>query len=461
MAHSNKCPRLRKIIRTMQATALPFSNLLPEDQVAQVLAQESTTCRNRVFPPVVTLWTFLSQVLSPDPSCRAAVARLLAWRAANGLKACSPNTTSYCQARKRLSTRALQTLTRRTGQQMQAQVEPDWLWKGRPVKIVDGTTATMADTPANQRAFPRRKHQKNGVAFPILRMVVLFSLACGAALDLAFGPTRGKRTGETTLFREHLLERLEPGDILLGDRLFDSYRDVVALWQRGVDVVFRMNASRRCNFRRGRRLGPNDHLVTWRRPKFDHNRMDRASYDALPEEMLMRELRFEVRQKGFRTQQVTVVTTLVDATLYPAAEVADLYRQRWHAELDLNALKTTLNMEHLRCKSPALVEKEIWTHFLGYNLVRQTMTAAARAVETPPRQLSFKGALQTITAFAIHQAQSPQDTLGLWPAMLRAIAQHAVGDRPDRYEPRKLKNRQAKYSYMTQPRDLERERLCA
>jgi Transposase DDE domain len=462
MADSSKCSRLQKSIRTLQRTVgLPFSNLLPADQVAQVLAEVGVIFRDRVFNPVVSLWTFLSQVLSPDQACRAAVARLLAWRAAKGLKPCSADTASYCQARKRLSTAALQTLTRRAGQQMQAEVNPSWLWKGRSVKIVDGTTTTMPDTPANQRAFPRRKHQKHGVGFPILRLVVLFSLACGAALDLAFGPTKGKRTGETTLFRTRLLAGLEPGDVLLGDRLFDSYRDVASLRQRRVDVVLRMHATRRCDFRRGRRLGPNDHLVTWRRPAFDRQRLDRATYEALPEEMLMRELRFRVCKKGFRTDQVVVVTTLLQAALYSAAEIADLYRQRWHAELDLNALKTTLNMEHLRCKTPAMVEKEIWAHFLAYNLLRQTMAAAASTVGVMPRQLSFKGALQTITAFTIYQAHQPHDGLRLWQELLRAIACHVVGDRPDRYEPRKLKHRPGKYSYMTKPRDTERQKLCA
>jgi hypothetical protein len=462
VSHSNFPRRLEQSsLQMQQRSGLPFSSLLSTEKVASVLAPLQARFRERVFSPIVTLWTFLSQCLSQDHSCREAVVRVVAWKTANGEEPCSADTSGYCQARKRLPGDVLRTLVRNTGQEMQAQAESSWLWKGRSVKIIDGTTVTMPDTKANQQAYPRRRHQANGVGFPIVRLVVLFSLACGAALNLAFGATLGKLTGETTLFRKYLLEKLSHGDILLGDRLFDSFRDIAALLSRGVDVVLRMNASRHCDFRRGHRHGAKDHVVVWKKPHFDPSRFTRADYDELPDELTMRELRFHVPQRGFRSKEIVVVATLLDAQTHTAEEIAELYRQRWHAEIDLNALKTTLNMEHLRCRTPAMIEKEIWAHFLAYNLLRQTMTQAARKENTLPRELSFKGALQTVTAFAPYLAQATLGQDRLLEKLLQAIATHRVADRPDRYEPRKLKKRPGQYTYMTQSRSREREKLCA
>jgi hypothetical protein len=439
---------------------LPFSNLLTAEKVAPILAQVEIEFRDRVFTPIVTLWTFLSQSLSPDHSCKDAVARVVAWKSANGEEPCSSNTGGYCQARKRLPAKVVQTLVRQTGQEMETAADPTLFWNGRPVKVVDGSTLTMDDTKANQAAYPQSKNQKPGVGLPMLRLVVLFSLATGAALDLVFGSTRGKRTGETTLFRTQLLDKLQRGDIALGDSLFDSFRDTATLLARGVDSVLRKNGSRKCDFRRGRHLGSYDHIVVWHKPRFDANRFDRAEYDALPDELTMREIRFRIDKRGFRSQVITVVTTLLDAEIYSVSELAALYRRRWDAELNLNALKTTLKMAHLRCQTPAMIEKEIWVHFLAYNLLRQTMTQVAHAANIRPNEISFKGALQTVTAFAPYFADATQNHERLLKDMFDAIATHRVADRPDRHEPRKLKKRLGKYTYMTQPRSLERERLC-
>jgi hypothetical protein len=442
-----------------KAEGLPFADLLPPELVDEEVAREDRAFRDRVFSPVMTLWTFLWQVLSPDHSCTDAVARVLAWRVARGEKPCSADSSSYCQARLRLPLGVIQRLVRWTGRRTEQRAKPEWLWKRRhPVKIADGTTMTMADTEQNQAAFPQREHQVNGVGFPIARMVAIFSLACGTALELVLGPTLGKKTGEETLFRS-MLDVFEPGDVLLGDRLFDSYRNIAELQTRGVHVVFRQNASRKTDFRRGRWLGTLDHVVAWRKPRFNAQRFDRETYDALPDQMEMRELHYRVEQPGFRTKEVTLVTTLLDPEEYTAEELADLYRQRWHCELDLNALKTTLQMEHLRCKTPEMVEKEVWTHFLAYNLMRQIMAEAACEHDELPRQLSFKGAVQTFNAFVPFLILLPDLQDRLWTALLQAIARHRVGDRPDRVEPRKLKRRPGKYPYMTRPRKQERERL--
>ena len=461
MAHRNKSSRLEKVrCQLHQAEGLPCSELLSAEMLTPLLRQLGVEFRDRIFTPIVTLWTFLSQVLSPDHSCRDAVARVLAWRTAHGRKPCSPDSSSYCEARGRLPLELVRTLLRQIGRRLDRAVPVDWLWNGRRVKVVDGTTVTMPDTPENRAAFPPQRNQAHGVSFPIARLVVIFSLACGAALELVLGPTRGKKTGENTLFRS-MLDTLEPGDVLLGDRLFDSYRDIATLRGRAVDVLFRMNGSRCCDFRRGRRLGPNDHRVVWNKPQFDATRFDRATYDALPPEMEMRELRFTVRQRGFRPRRVVLVTTLLDPEAYPAEELAELYRERWHCELDLNALKTTLQMDQLRCRTPEMVEKEVWVHLLAYNLLREVMAEAAQAHEALPRRLSFKGALQTVNAFVPYLNLAPERRSELRAELLRAIASHEVGNRPNRVEPRKLKYRHGKYTFMTKPRDQERKQLRA
>ena len=242
MAHRTPTPgprpgaRLRR--QLTQAPGLPFADLLPARQVQQALRLEKVTFRDRLFAPLVTLWVFLAQVLDPDHSCRAAVARFLAWRAARGLAPCSANPGAYCKARGRLPEGVLARLTRSTGRALQDQAPPAWRWEGRTVKLVDGTTFSMPDTPENQQAFPQSRAQKAGVGFPIARLVVLFSLAVGTALDAALGRYQGKQTGETALFHT-LHDNLQPGDILWANRSYSSSWEIALARQRGADVVCR------------------------------------------------------------------------------------------------------------------------------------------------------------------------------------------------------------------------------
>jgi hypothetical protein len=461
MAQHNEFEDFDQIYRRLQrAGELPFSDLLKPERVARVLAALGFQFRERVYTPICTLWMFLSQMLSADHSCQEAVARLLVWRAVHGNSRCSTETTSYCEARQRLPEELIPQLTRVVASDMQRQAKHCWLWKGRPVKIVDGSTATMPDTPKNQAAFPQNSEQKPGLGFPIARLLVIFSLATAAVLDAAIAATVGKKTGETTLFRL-LLGILEAGDVLLGDRLFASYRELAACQMRGVDVVARQHGTRRTDFRRGRWLGTLDHVVTWRRPSFNKDRFTRAEWEQLPLELQVRELRYEVTQPGFRVAKITIVTTLLEPIAYPAEELAALYRERWHCELDLRSLKSSLQMGHLRCKTPEMVKKEIWTHLLAYNLIREAAAEAARRHDVLPRRLSFKGAVQLINAFAPHLPHCPARRESLWQEMLAAIATIRVGDRPDRSEPRKLKKRKSKYTYMMRPRAEERRRLSA
>lgn len=426
--------------------------------VESALAEEGVTFNERIFTPLVTLCAFLSQVLDPDHSCRATVARVIVWMAIQGRKPCSPETNSYCEARKRLPLGLITRLVRRTAREIDDRAPEAWLWHGRRVTLVDGTTASMPDTPANQGTFPQSKAQGVGLGFPLVRMVATISLATGVVRDLALGPYQGKETGETALFRA-LWDGLERGEIVLGDRCFASFFGIAGLSVRGVDVLFRMHQRRKFDFRRGRQLGVEDHVVTWVKPARPEW-MDEATYEALPDELEVRELRIKVGQPGFRVNELVLVTTMRDDDAYTKDEMADLFLQRWNIELDFRSIKVVLQMDVLRCKTPEMVQKEIWMHLLAYNLIRGVTAMAAEAHDKRPRLLSFKGTLQTMTAFqdAMRQAK-PSDRQRLLEAMLEAISYHEVGDRFGRVEPRANKRRPKPQRFLTEPRQQARKRL--
>jgi hypothetical protein len=452
--------RVRSFCRQFnQDCGLPFSDVLPAQRVHDALRAEQVSFRERLFSPLVTLWLFLSQALSKDHSCLTAVARFLAYRARCGLAPCSARTGSYCKARQRLPEGLLARLLRQTGRDLHGQAPDAWRWHGRAVKIVDGSSASMPDTPANQRAYPQPGGQKRGLGFPVARLVVVLSLACGAALDLAIGPCRGKRSGENSLFRG-LDGCLEPDDIVLADRYFCSFFEIARLQLRQVDVVMRLHQRRKVDFRRGRRLGREDHLVVWSKPERPEW-MDAATYAAMPATLEVREVRVRVATPGFRTRQVVVVTTLRDPQAVPVGELASLYRARWQGELDLRSIKQGLQMDILRCKTPAMVRKEVWAHLLVYNLIRATMAQAALQHHILPRLLSFEGARQTLEAFRELLVQASAAALPqVVERLLAAIASHRVGHRPNRYEPRVRKRRPKEYPLMKVPRDEARKRLA-
>jgi len=460
MAHATPAPPSRQARRLRDdlaaAPGLPFADLLPQAQVQQALDQEGVCFRERLFTPLVTLWVFLSQALDADGSCRAALARLLAWRAARQLPPCAEDTSAYCKARGRLPEGVLARLTRQAGRQAQDEAPPQWRWQGRTVKVVDGSTVSMPDTPANQAAYPQSPSQRPGLGFPIARIVVLFSLAVGTVLNAALGRYQGQGQGEPSLFRG-LHDDLQEGDILLADRCFSSYWELALVRQRGADLVSRLHQCRRADFRTGRRLGREDHVVSWPRPRRP-DWMDEATYASLPDALEVRELRVRVGQRGFRTRAFVAVTTLLDAEAFPHADVAVLYRVRWLAEVDLRALKQTLQLDVLRCKSPELVRKELWAHLLAYNLVRGLMAQAARQAGVLPLQLSFKGAVQAVNAFAaVWQAAKPGERAEVAARLRALVAAQRVGDRPNRSEPRARKRRPKEYALLKHPRDEARK----
>jgi hypothetical protein len=332
-----------------------------------------------------------------------------------------------------------------------------WCWHGRDVKLVDGSTLSMPDTAANQQAYPQPASQKPGLGFPVLRLVALFSLAVGTVLDVAVGPWKGKQTGETALFRT-LHHHLGDGDVLLADRYFCGYFHVALVQERGADVVMRLHHLRHFDFRRGRRLGADDHIVSWHKPSQRPDWMDEATYARLPATLTMRELRMRVPHKNGRSRTILVATTLLDAREYPKQAIAELYRQRWHAELDLRSLKTVLQLDVLRCQTPAMVRKEIWVHLLVYNLIRKVMAQAAQEYGRSPRRISFKGTLQTLNAFSdCLRTCFQKDLEPLSHRVLEAVATHRVGDRPDRVEPRAKKRRAKPYRLLNKPRGQARK----
>lgn len=462
MPHSTARRRTRQIkaLRTQfaQADGLPFAEVLSAQRVETALREEKATWREEIYTPLLTLWAFLGQVLCPDGSCRATVGRVLAWLVSRGEEPCSPKTDPYCKARQRLPESLLRRLVRETGPTLHHQAAPAWLWKNRRVKIVDGTTVSLPDTAANQAAYPQPSSQKPGLGFPMVRVVVVFCLACGTVLDAALGRYAGKQQGENSLLRT-LEHALEPGDVLLADRYYSGWFDLAWWQQRGVDVVTRLHQLRRCDLRRGRRLGKNDHRVVWTKPRRP-SWMDEATYQSLPAELELREVRVGVSQRGFRAKVIVVVTTLRDPQEYSARELGLLYRQRWHAELDLRSLKVTLGMDRLRCKSPGMVRKEVWAHLLAYNLIRTVMAQAADELGCVPRDLSFKGTVQAVRAFAERLGEADEakfEELHEW--LLRTIGAHPVGDRPDRVEPRARKRRPKPYPLLTKPREEARKKL--
>jgi hypothetical protein len=437
--------------RLQHQQGLPFLELLSRALVDDACRQLNHPWRNRTYTPWITLGLFLSQVLADGHSCDEAVDRFQKARHDQGLPAVSPETTSYCEARRRLPEELPWELARRTGQAIHQRAEPPWLFHGRAVKIADGSTVTMPDTPENQAAYPQQATQAPGVGFPIARLLVVFSLAAGTVLEAILGPYQGKQTSELALLRQ-VLDQFQRGDIALADRFFCSYWTIAAWQARGVDVVVRLHQCRRADFRRGRRLGRDDHLVTWPKPQQVPEWMSRAEYEAMPAELTVRELRVRVKDKTKRVRTLVIVTTLRDARTYRARELGELFRQRWHAELDLRSLKSVMGMEMLRTKGPEMVRKEVAVHLLAYNLIRGIMAEAARSGGVKPRRLSFAGSLHTVRSFEEGHLYDPVTIRADLPRLLELIVRKRVGDRPDRYEPRAVKRRPKPHPLLRMPR---------
>lgn len=416
-------------------------------------ANTGTGSRQRVFSIRTTFWAFLAQVLTPDGSCREALRKLQAWQAAEGLPTADSSTSGYCQARSRLPDNTLREVHEDVAKEVERRSMDIKAEYGRPVKVVDGTGLSMPDTRANKKIWPQTKEQKPGCGFPFVKLVGLFSLANGVLTDWVEG---NKHDHESKLFRR-LWNRLNSGDILLGDRAFCAYVSMAALFQRGIDTVMRIHQRRPADFRKGKRLGRHDRLVAWTKPVQRAPGWTKAEWKTLPETLAVRLVEIQVHQPGFRVRKYVLVTTLIDPAKWSVEKLAQLYFKRWSIELFFRDIKITMGMDILRCKTPSMVRKEIIMHAIAYNCIRGLMQHAAALYDVPLDRLSFKGTTDTLRqwadAFHIH-AGKPRKQSEMLANLLRVIAEDTVPHRPGRSEPRVKKRRPKNYLLLNKPRHL-------
>ena len=431
--------------RARAAQAVEFFNVLTSPELLQRTEALLPEHRERLYPPTVTLSMFMRQMLEADGSCQKAVNGWAAQRAADGLKACSVRTGGYCRGRRRLPLEMVSTLTRETGRLLSHKARSQWLWRGRPVKLVDGTGISMPDTPENQTVYPQPSTQAPGVGFPLARLVMVVCLATGAALDMAVGPHSGKGSGELALVRR-LLEGFRPGEVMLADALYCNYFLIASLMDAGVDVLFEQNGARITDFRRGQSLGKRDHLVCWPKPAARPEWMTPEQYARFPAELRVRETRVSHR---------VLVTTLLDHRKVSKDDLSALYARRWNVELDLRNLKTTTGMDVLRCQTPQMNEKQLWVHLLAYNVIRLLMAQAASNAGVDPRELSFKHTVQLWTEW-VSRGMSAMTDCG---RLFTLIAQCRVGNRSGRIEPRMRKRRPKPYPWLKVPRAHARQQV--
>jgi Transposase DDE domain len=412
--------------------------------------EEGPNSREREFPLRLTLECFLWQMLKPKTPCREVVLQVQALRTLHGLSFISKGDSAYVQARLRLPKERLEkalsatsrTADRRVGQTPQLQ--------GRPIKVVDGSSTQLADTLSNQQSYPQPSSQKPGCGFPLMKFVVLFSLCSGAVLNVILGSLHQH---DLRLLRG-LWDELKKGDIVLGDRAYGEYTTLASLPNHGVDVVARLHQRRKVDFRKARRLGKNDALLVWTKGCQQSEILSADEWNLLPAQITVRILRFTAVIRGFRNRRVTLVTTLLDAELFPAQELAALYARRWRLELCLRDLKTTMGMEQLRCKTPEMAEKELLAYLVAHNLVRCLMAEAVAAHAVELERVSFKGSVDALRQFSEAISRAPNRKLRrqLWRDLLLAIARDLVPLRPNRLEPRAVKRRPKSYPLLNKPR---------
>lgn len=445
----------------LDTPGLPFASVLGAEAIEQVFREEEALFgQDDVFSTQIVLWAFLAQTLRDGKgvACAAAVADIATYMLQSGRRPPSGDTGDYCRARAKLKQTAIQRLVRESAGQLEERAPRSWLWKGLHAKLVDGFTFTMPDTPDNQAVYPQIPAQRPGVGLPIARVCAVLSLATASLCDLAVGPYEGKETGESALLRE-LLETFDENDVVVFDRYYGSFLMLALLSLRGLHVCVRLHQLRHSDFRRGRRLGPGDHVITWSRPK-KPAWMSQEQYDQIPETLTLREVKFDVTVPGRRTQSLTIVTTLTDPKAYSREDLAELYGFRWNVELDIRQIKQTLHLDHVRCKTPGMVRRELWVTLLAYNLIRKVIATSAAVHRKQPRQLGFTLACQSLLAsWMILATGSCRDSCAMYTMTLARIATHEVANRPGRIEPRVLKRRRHRYPLMQRPREQLRAEL--
>lgn len=428
-----------------------FGFLIPDALLRR--RSSGSNSRQRRFTLHVTFWAFLAQTLAPETSCRDIVRKVQAWWLLRAPKAGagSSSTAAYAKARQRLEPETIHGIGRHLIDRLEGRAQHSQLWLGRRVRVVDGTTVSMPDTPENQEKYPQPSSQKAGCGFPQMRVVGLFSLATGALLDFAKSSIH---VHESILFGQ-LMDTLEKGDIALADRGFCSFHAIWNMSQAGIDALMRLNGVRKVDFRKGVKLGPNDRLITWKKPAQRPKGCAQEQYDALPASMTLRHVRLTVSARGHRTQTITLVTTLLDPAAYPLQQLGELYLERWSVELHFREIKITLGMDVLRCKTPDMVDKEVMMHAVSYNLIRSLMQEAALRHHVDLTRISFKGTADTLRHWSASleaMRGMPRKQRSLLDAMFEIIARDLVPLRPEREEPRAKKRRPKNYHLLTKPR---------
>lgn len=413
--------------------------------------------RSRLFSKENTFWAFFSQVLDADGGCMEVIRKLQSYASIKGIKVPSSSTASYCTARKKLSQQMLADILAHTAERLE-QIPETGILNNRRVIVVDGTGVSMPDTPDNQEVWPQTSSQKPGCGFPTARICACFSLQTGALLSYAVG---NKKNHELPLFRQQW-KTFNQGDIFLGDKGFCSYFDIANLGEQGVDSVVTLARRTPVNAATSlKKLGPDDLLITWKRPVYNVNlSYSQQEWTKLPKELILRQIKVTVNNPGFRTQELYIITTLLDDAQYPAQDLADLYFKRWDVELFFRDIKTTMGMDILRCQTPDMIRKEILMHFIAYNCIRRLMYEAAEEADLEVRVVSFKGSLQALRNWEPHLNQaklSKAECFRLISDLYEAMTNTPIRQRPGRGEPRCMKRRPKNYQLLTAPRHEMKE----
>jgi hypothetical protein len=438
---------LPEVVRRFKADV---AQALSDEWIEKACRALGLSFRRRTLDPVTTLHVFLLQILHGNVACTALPH--LAGRAFSAA--------AYVQARCRLPLALFEWLLERVVDALFGEQQTTGRWRGHRTWLLDGSSFSMPDTPELQDHFGQPGAQREGCGFPVAHVLALFHAGTGFLQRVIAAPLRTHDLAHAALMHAELLA----GDVLIGDRGFASYVHLAQLVARNLHGLFRCHQRQIVDFRRGRqhtgqrkptaglprsrwlkRLGRYDQQVEYVKPTRRPKGMGRADYDALPNTLVLRELRYWIGRRGYRTKEITLVTTLIDAEAYPAAELAALYGQRWHVETNLRHLKTTMRMEVLHCQTVDGVLKELLMFALAYNLVRLVMLEASRRQEAPVDRISFVDALRWLRTA---EPGTPLPRLVVNP------------HRPHRFEPRVVKRRPKQYSRMTSPRPKLRKRLA-
>lgn len=460
----------------LQSGQLPLADVLDDKQWQGIFDAHEIDFGNdeeAIYTPAVTLWALISQAFFKDEmrSCKAAVGRVASLWAMLGKTVCSTNTGAYCRARAKIKWQAVRDICCQIAQtteaiydeqdfnpdleQHEVVVDAQSVPTGGRILLVDGFTITAADTQENQEVFPQSPAQKEGLGFPIIRGVSLISMVTGLLVDLALGPYAGKQSGETALLWQ-MLDHLKPGDTLVADCFYCTYWIVAACKNKGVNIVMKNHDKRDDDPVDSIRIDKHQRTTVWLRPQRP-DWMSVEEYAACPERIDIRLTDVIITQPGFRSQKYTIATTILEPTIFTRDWITQVYRSRWLVELDIRAIKCSLNMDIVRAKTPDMVQTEIWSCLLAYNLIRIKMLQSSAASGRMPRTLSFTTTLQLLANNWL--LASVTLTPELVELGLRTSSSEIVGNRIDRVEPRANKRRPKLLALLTKPRALARLEL--